>query len=682
MALKKVYVFKIPLFEHHEKTRLATIKAHEDFNIALQEFNTDPKNEAMTQKEYDLIMSYTFGAEDLTTIKKAYLIIDIEDNGTKEIAISINDKFAKIDDFTEYQNQAMVVSLTKTMVESIYKSENDYKVMLDQVSSWANYNYPIFNESGMMDQSNVVEKQPEKKKSIFGCFATLCGSSKAKNSSIKYVYEGPRNEDGKRHGEMGKYIIVDSSHKNMYPRKVVLYEGSWKCDRKDGQGRLWYDSGHLKYNGFFVKDLFDGSGKLYTDPSKVVNMEQSDANSNVQFLVYHGSFQEGKRYGEGTQFNYKGDILFKGMWQNDLYYTHSKTNKPSIMFYESKNNQPPNLKYEGHFKNGLMHGNDGVFYLDDPSKIVEYYGNFERDNRQEKGMLFQEKKYDKQPHEDQPENQYKQFVHYKGEFNKNKINGYGILYNSETGSKLYEGKFRDEQYWGYGKLYKMPGKNSKLKEGLQYEGDFVNGKFHGKGQFYDPSNDNFLLYMGDFKNGMFHGTGKFLMKNGKVLYDGEWKEGKKHGEGLLYAETTGYLLYEGDFKIDLYDGSGKLFDKDQLLEHQGKFKDGQKEGSGTSYWQNGKKKQTGNWKKDLLEGSGKEYHKENGQLKYKGKFDQGKKNGDGGIEYFLNKTEDSTGPKKYEGQYQEDKWHGDGKLWDEKTGNSKKVRYKFGADLN
>lgn len=676
-------ISKIALYEHHEKSRIATIKAHEDFLIAVQAFTSDPNFETMAQKEYELVMSYTFGDENLSECKKSYLVLDIENNGTKEIPISIKGNIAKIDDFQEYYYQPLRIAQTKNMIESIYRSEYDYKIYVNQISSWANFNYPML-ESGFPEQNNdkqPVEQTEKKKKSgSGGFFACLCGSSKGKNEDFDYIYEGPRNAAGKRHGTMGKWSCVEKSSQYAYPRKVALYEGSWKNDYKDGLGRQYYNSGHLQYNGYFVYNLFHGEGRLYSDPSAIVNIQPTNAANPFKFLVYHGDFKEGKRYGKGIQYNFEGKIVYDGIWIDDQYNTINKIGTPSILYYDSVNGAPPNIKYQGHFKNGLMHGNDGIFYTNDVTKTVIYQGQFSTGNHHGDGILFYNKKYSDKLNNDEQENEFKQYIEYRGEFYKHKKYGNGILYNQKNGSKLYHGNFKDDQYCGFGKLYLEP-ETFKAKEVQIYEGNFEKGKYHGKGRLYDANKNSVLIYEGEFKDGEQHGSGKLLMENGKILYEGYQKLGKKEGYGSLYADSTGYLLYVGNFKNDLYDGSGKLYDKDQLLDHEGKFKANKKEGSGISYWQNGYKKFTGGWKNNYLEESGKEYYKENGQLKYKGKFVMGLKSGNGGVEYYINKLDFETGPKKYEGQWLEDKWHGDGKFWDEEKGEMRKMRFKYGKEL-
>ena len=55
---------------------------------------------------------------------------------------------------------------------------------------------------------------------------------------------------------------------------------------------------------------------------------------------------------------------------------------------------------------------------------------------------------------------------------------------------------------------------------LQYDGDWENDKYHGKGKLYT---DGQLKYDGDFQNDNIHGEGKFYFENGNLIHDGDWE---------------------------------------------------------------------------------------------------------------------------------------------------------------
>lgn len=77
-----------------------------------------------------------------------------------------------------------------------------------------------------------------------------------------------------------------------------------------------------------------------------------------------------------------------------------------------------------------------------------------------------------------------------------------------------------------------------------YEGEFLDGQKHGKGQLRVFCGD---LYVGEFEYNFFHGSGSYVWTgffddtgayvSGKK-YEGEWRVGKFHGRGV-YTLGTG-----------------------------------------------------------------------------------------------------------------------------------------------
>ena len=47
--------------------------------------------------------------------------------------------------------------------------------------------------------------------------------------------------------------------------------------------------------------------------------------------------------------------------------------------------------------------------------------------------------------------------------------------------------------------------------GSRYEGEYLEGWFHGKGKYFYP---NGVIYEGDFFKGQFHGEGVLIYPNG------------------------------------------------------------------------------------------------------------------------------------------------------------------------
>ena len=82
----------------------------------------------------------------------------------------------------------------------------------------------------------------------------------------------------------------------------------------------------------------------------------------------------------------------------------------------------------------------------------------------------------------------------------------------------YKGDFQSNQRQGYG-IYRY-------RNGDFYEGDWVNGMKAGHGRSYTKNDDR--IYDGQFKNNQKHGAGKILTGDGhKVIEKGQWQNDVK-----------------------------------------------------------------------------------------------------------------------------------------------------------
>ena len=101
----------------------------------------------------------------------------------------------------------------------------------------------------------------------------------------------------------------------------------------------------------------------------------------------------------------------------------------------------------------------------------------------------------------------------------------------------------------------------------QYEGEYVNDKFEGKGKYtYITGN----YYIGEFKNGKRNGKGEYYDKKG-LRYKGDWVDDKEEGEGKYIFENNEY--YIGEFKKGKKNGKGKQYNKDGELICEGNWAD-------------------------------------------------------------------------------------------------------------
>ena len=108
---------------------------------------------------------------------------------------------------------------------------------------------------------------------------------------------------------------------------------------------------------------------------------------------------------------------------------------------------------------------------------------------------------------------------YVGFFRKGKQNGYGE--REWVDRKMYKGYWLQGRMQGKGQLF--------FPSGEVYIGDFKANLPNGRGIRKWPNGD---LYEGTYRNGFQDGIGMFVSIEQGWKYEGEWSEGKIHGRGI------------------------------------------------------------------------------------------------------------------------------------------------------
>jgi hypothetical protein len=111
------------------------------------------------------------------------------------------------------------------------------------------------------------------------------------------------------------------------------------------------------------------------------------------------------------------------------------------------------------------------------------------------------------------------------------------------------------------------------KSGNEYEGNWQNGKQHGRGVRTWPSGSN---YDGDFLHDKIHGQGVFTWANGNS-YNGKFQDGKKNGPGVFTWKSGS--KYDGAYKDDKRHGKCVYTFADGN-QYEGEYKDDKKHGPG------------------------------------------------------------------------------------------------------
>ena len=249
-----------------------------------------------------------------------------------------------------------------------------------------------------------------------------------------------------------------------------LYRGQMQEGFAEGFGILYDKEGHVRYEGDFKQDLYDGQGKLY--------MEEK--------LVYEGAFSANQFEGRGKAYYENGLLAYDGSFVQGAYDGEGKLYRPD-----------GSLKYKGDFQAGLYHG-FGI-ELDENGQEL-YKGSYELGKRSGSGEMYRASGT----------------TQYDGQFESGLPSGQGLMFH-DNGRLRYKGTFDKGVFDGSGKLYTQEGR-------VIYEGDFTGGAYDGTGELFRPNGR--IYYEGGFRTGLFEGDGKLYGVLGNTLYTGNFHRGE------------------------------------------------------------------------------------------------------------------------------------------------------------
>ncbi|KAL4493618.1 hypothetical protein ABPG72_004111 [Tetrahymena utriculariae] len=209
------------------------------------------------------------------------------------------------------------------------------------------------------------------------------------------------------------------------------------------------------------------------------------------------------------------------------------------------------------------------FYLQESNLSIEMLNN----NKTNDGMSTYKGFYENQE------------IIYIGELQATLPHGKGLCYFRHTG-KIYEGEFLQGKLHGKGRIIfqngdtyigdfhldKKQGRGIYIwtQKGNYYEGEFWNSKRHGQGLFISSDGSQ---YEGNFKDGVQSGYGTLKKKNGEIEYEGQWSNGCFEGKGIQYLENGD--KYNGEFSQDMFNGRGVYTKKIDNTEIHGIWKNNQ-----------------------------------------------------------------------------------------------------------
>lgn len=166
--------------------------------------------------------------------------------------------------------------------------------------------------------------------------------------------------------------------KSFWRNGKIHYEGRYHNNRAHGRGKTYRKNGTLLYSGEFVNNLFHGFG-VYYDEYGVLFFE----GYWYMGLIYRGQMQGGKPEGEGTLSYLNGDFLYRGRWRDGVphgdgvEYLDRQSAKVGIWYC--------GFRYVGNWEDGKPHGLGALF---DFRGVILYLGLFDHGKSQGYGKQF------------------------------------------------------------------------------------------------------------------------------------------------------------------------------------------------------------------------------------------------------------------------------------------------------
>ncbi|AGO85800.1 Morn repeat domain containing protein [Pandoravirus salinus] len=161
---------------------------------------------------------------------------------------------------------------------------------------------------------------------------------------------------------------------------------------------------------------------------------------------------------------------------------------------------------------------------------------------------------------------------YQGDWVDGKYHGYGVLTDAD-GRVFYRGQWQRGSACGYG---------VRSYDGCDhYAGEWEHGLPNGCGirtNAKPDGSDSTITYRGMFRDGAYTGYGVVQYSHGG-RYEGEWQDGRAHGFGT-YTSADAKETYCGHWKHGTYDGFGVIVYK-KGHRYEGEWRDGERHGHGT-----------------------------------------------------------------------------------------------------
>jgi len=455
--------------------------------------------------------------------------------------------------------------------------------------------------------------------------------------------------------------VKEGYNKLYYPNGKISSEGTIKDNKPDGYWKNYYENGKLKSEGNRKDFKLDSLWKFYSEKGLLylVNTYKEGKKNGYKY-VYKPQIKDSSKGVLISKENYVNDTLQGTAYYYDGGKLHQiiffkdgladgrslQFNKDSlitvIIIYKGgfikKSTKINQLNSQGH-KDGTWQ----TFYADGTVKWEGFYTDGMRDGYfktfNEKGDMLTVDKY----------------VNDVLQLNPPELAKLDIktIYYS-TGIVQSSGPYKDNVPFGMHRTFDETGKaktadfydsgrivaSGRINEADEQEGDWKEYYLNGD-----------LKAEGNYENGIKVGDWNYFFNDGKKFEFGKYdKKGRQTGKWLWYFED-GKIRRESNFLQGLEDGDFIEYNDSGTVITNGQYVDGLKQG--TWVYQLGNYKSIGKYSDDMQDSIWTEYYRDNGKVRYTGKYSQDRPDGKH-VWYY------SDGKKEVEGEYnlglQEDKW--------------------------
>ena len=363
----------------------------------------------------------------------------------------------------------------------------------------------------------------------------------------RLIFEG-EYLNGKKNGKGKEYSLYDNK---------LIFEGEYLNGKRHGEGKEYDFFGYSVFEGEY-KNNKKWNGKGYHRNKLIYEIKDGKGIikelNNDDHIKFEGEYMDGQLNGKYKEYFDDGSLLFEGECLNGKKWNGKGYDLKNNIVYEINNgkgyikqygmlNFKECLFFEGDFVNGEKNG----YYKDYIAGKLSFECEYKNGKKNGKGKKYNYKTGG---------------VIFEGEYLYDwKIKGKGFI----EGKLEYEGEYFFEKKWngkGYDKngniIYILKNGTGKVKEYnkyefLVYDGEYLNGKKHGKAKEYD---NGILIFEGEYLNGEKNGFVKeYDSLNGELEFEGEYLNGKKNGLGKEY--NYGILIYEGEYLNDKKMEKGK-----------------------------------------------------------------------------------------------------------------------------